>query len=188
MARKVSRTDVVDYQTWTERREQERERIMAIKAPRRVHVGEYLTFLFENTDTVRYQIQEMMRTEQIVKEDAIRHEIETYNELIGGPGQIGCVLLIEVPTPQERAVKLVEWLDLPRHLYAELEDGTRVRPTYDERQVGEKRVSSVQYLVFDTEGRVPVAMGSDLPALQVRAELSPEQRAAVEEDLNDLVS
>jgi hypothetical protein len=183
MARKVRREDIVDYQTWSDRRESERERIMAIKEPRRVHVGENLTFLFENTDTVRYQIQEMMRTEQIVKEDAIQHEIETYNELLGGAGDIGCVLLIEVETPQERAVKLVQWLDLPKHLYVELPDGTKVRPTYDERQVGEQRVSSVQYLVFETGGRVPVAVGSDLPALNVRAELNAAQRKAIEEDL-----
>ena len=185
MARKVTRKDIVDYQTWIERRDAEREKMMKVKAPRRVHVGDHLTFLFENTDTVRYQIQEMMRTEEIVKESAIQHEIDTYNELIGGPGEIGCVLLIEVETPEERAVKLVEWLDLPKHLYAELEDGTKIRPTYDERQVGETRVSSVQYLTFETGGRVPVALGSDLPALEIRSELNEEQRAAIEADLKD---
>lgn len=185
MARKVERKDIVDYQTWTERRDAERAKIMEIKAPRRIHVGDHLTFLFENTDTVRYQIQEMMRTEQIVKEDAIVHEIDTYNELIGGPGEIGCVLLIEVETAEERAVKLVEWLDLPQHLYAELEDGTKVRPTYDERQVGDTRVSSVQYLIFETGGRVPVALGSDLPALTIRTTLTDVQKAAIEEDLKD---
>lgn len=185
MARKVQRSDIVDYQTWNERRDAERTTMMEIKKPRRVHVGEHLTFLFENTDTVRYQIQEMMRAEQIVKEDAIVHEIDTYNELIGGPGQIGCVLLIEVETPEERAVKLVEWLDLPKHLYAELEDGTKVRPVFDARQVGDERVSSVQYLIFETGGRTPVALGSDLPALTIRAELTAEQRAAIDADLGD---
>ena len=185
MARKVERKDIVDYQTWIERRDAEREKMMKVKEPRRVHVGEHLTFLFENTDTVRYQIQEMMRAEEIVKEEAIQHEIDTYNELLGRPDEIGCVLLIEVETAEERAVKLVEWLDLPKHIYAELEDGTKVRPKYDERQVGETRVSSVQYMTFDTDGKVPVALGSDLPALEVRVELTDEQRRAIEEDLKD---
>jgi len=185
MARKVERTDIVDYQTWSERRDGERAKMMEVKKPRRIHVGEHLTFLFENTETVRYQIQEMMRTEEIVKESAIQHEIDTYNELIGGAGQIGCVLLIEVETAEERAVKLVEWLDLPKHLYAELDDGTKVRPVYDERQVGETRVSSVQYMIFETGGRVPVALGSDLPALSIREELTGEQQAAIEADLRD---
>ena len=47
--------------------------------PRRIHVGPYLTFLFENRETIRYQIQEMLLAERIVKEADIVHEIETYN-------------------------------------------------------------------------------------------------------------
>ena len=86
MVLRVRREEILDYQTYAEQREAIRQRVLAIKQPRRVHVGEVLTFLFENTDTVRYQIQEMMRTEQIVKDSAIRHEIETYNERLGDTG------------------------------------------------------------------------------------------------------
>ena len=82
------------------------------KEPRRIHLGEYLTFLFENTDTVRYQIQEMMKAEQIVKEEAIQHEIDTYNELLGSKGELGCVLLIEIADANERPQKLKDWLGL----------------------------------------------------------------------------
>ena len=80
-------------------------------------------------------------------------------------------------------MKLRELLELPQHLYVELADGRKVRATYDERQVGEDRVSSVQYLKFDTGGEVPVAVGSDLPALEVRAVLDATQREALREDL-----
>ena len=181
--RKVRREDIVDYQTWSDRRDQERPRILEIKRPRRVHVGDHLTFLFENTDTVRYQIQEMMRVERIVRESDIQHEIDTYNELLGDDGELGCVLLIEIDDPAVRDVKLREWIDLPRRLYAELEDGTRVRATYDPRQIGDERLSSVQYLKFDVRGRVPVALGSDLPELTVRATLDEAQRQALADDL-----
>lgn len=181
--RKVRRDEIVDYQTWADRRERELPRVLALKKPRRVHVGEHLTFLFENTETVRYQIQEMMRVERIVREADIQHEIDTYNELLGDEGELGCVLLIEVEDPDVRDVKLREWLRLPEHLYAELDDGTRVRATYDPRQVGDVRVSSVQYLKFGTGGRVPVALGSDLPALTARAALDDAQREALAADL-----
>jgi hypothetical protein len=183
MARKVERREILDYQTYSEQRDGIRAAVLEQKKPRRVHVGGYLTFLFENHDTVRYQIQEMMRAEQIVKEEAIVHEIDTYNELLGEDGAIGGVLLIEIDDPAERAVKLKEWLPLVEHLYAELEDGTRVRATYDPRQVGEERLSSVQYLKFDTGGQVPVALGSDLPALTVQQELDAAQREALRADL-----
>jgi hypothetical protein len=181
--RPVSREEIVDYQTWEEQRPGERAQIMKLKDARRVHVGEALTFLFETRDTVRYQVQEMMRAEQIVREKDIVHEIETYNELLGGPGELGCTLLIELDDPAERDRRLHEWKDLPSHLYARVEGGERVRASFDPRQVGEERLSSVQYLKFPTGGRVPVAIGADHPALQVEAELSEAQKQALASDL-----
>src|SRR5204863_1912966 len=139
---------------------------MAAKAVRRVHIGEYLTLLFENHLTMQYQVQEMVRTERMVKETDIKHEIDTYNELLGGQGELGCTLLIEIEDPAVRKEKLAQWWRLPEKIYLKTEDGTRIRATFDERQRGEDRVSSVQYLKFDTKQRVPVAVGVDMPELQ----------------------
>lgn len=183
MTRKIERNEIVDYQTYIDLRPEFRKEVLEAKADRRFHVGDYLTFLFENPLTVRYQIQEMMRIESLVREKEIQHEIDTYNELLGDAGELGFTLLIEIETPEERAVKLVEWLDLPKHLYAKLEDGTKVYASYDERQVGDDRVSSVQYMKFDTKGQTPIAIGSDLPALLVETPLSDENRAALTADL-----
>ena len=154
MTRSVQRSQIVDYATYADQRNAERQRIFAVKAPRRIHVGEVLTFLFENNDTMRYQVQEMMLAERIVKESAIQHEIETYNGLLGGPGELGCSLLIEIDDPRDRAEKLRRWLPLPKHLYVRLDDGSQVWATYDPSQVGEDRLSAVQYIKFDTQGRV----------------------------------
>ena len=160
-----------------------RAAILEAKRPRRVHVGEHLTLLFENTATIRYQVLEMVRAERMTREADIRHELTTYNELLGGRGELGATLLIELTDPALRDRKLREWLGLTDHLYLKLEDGAKVRPRFDARQVGEERLSSVQYLKFDVRGRVPVAAGSDLPALDVESPLSPEQRAALRQDL-----
>ena len=183
MTTPVTREELVDFETYREERVTYRPKVMAIKGPRRIHVGEYLTFLFENHETIRYQVQEMMLAERIVKEAEIRHELQTYNELLGGPGALGASLLIEIVSEAERNEKLTAWLALPRHLYAKLEDGTKIRATYDPRQVGDTRLSSVHYLRFPVGGNVPVALGSDLPGLQVEAALTQEQRAALREDL-----
>jgi hypothetical protein len=185
----VTRESLLDFVTYEERREEIRRRIFEVKAPRRVHVGGVLTFLFENTETIRYQIQEMMRAERLVKEADILHELETYNELLGGPGELGCTLLIEIDDPAERSRKLAAWLELPWHLYVSVPDGSgqgleKVYARFDERQVGEGRVSSVHYLRFDTGGRVPVALGADLRGqLEVEARLDAAQQAALAEDL-----
>ena len=73
----VPRSEIVDYQTWTDNRDGELERILKIKAPRRGAAGEHLTFLFENDDTILWQVQEMMRVERIVREKDIQHELDT---------------------------------------------------------------------------------------------------------------
>jgi hypothetical protein len=179
----VLRTELLDYQTYEEIRPGFREEVMAAKAARRIHVGQYVTFLFENTLTIRYQIQEMMRTERIVRERDIQHELETYNAVLGGPGELGCTLLIEIDDPAERPARLREWYALPAHVYARLEDGAKVYARFEEAQRDESRVSSVQYLKFPVGGRVPVAVGADLPALAAEAVLTAEQRAALADDL-----
>jgi hypothetical protein len=161
-----------------------RAEVLAIKAARRVHVGGVLTFLFENTATIRYQVQEMMRAERIVREADIRHELSTYNELLGAPGELGCTLLIEIEDAELRQQRLTEWIELPAALYARLSGDRLVRATCDERQVGETRLSSVHYLKFDVRGEVPRAIGSDHPALRAETELSPATRAALAEDLS----
>ena len=181
--RPVRREEIVDYQTYEDVRDEVRREAMAAKADRRVHVGAHLTFLFENTLTIRYQIQEMMRAERIVKERAIFHELETYNALLGGPGELGCTLLIEIDDPLVRSVRLKDWYDLPAHVYVRAEDGGKVRATFDEAQRGDGRLSSVQYLKFAVRGQAPVAVGVDLPGLTAETPLTPAQRAALAADL-----
>lgn len=183
--KRVERREIVDYVTYEEHRGAVRGSVMEAKAARRVHVGPHLTFLFENHKTILYQVQEMMRAERMVKEADIVHEIETYNELLGGPGEIGCTLLVELDDPAERAKELTRWLALPRHLYVKRADGTKTYARYDERQVGDTRVSSVQYLKFDVGRQAPVAVGCDHPDPELRHEatLSADQRVALQADL-----
>ena len=185
MTRPVGRDEILDLTAYEKARPGIREAMLAVKAPRRVHLGDALTFLFENRDTVRYQVQEMVRAERMVDEEAIAHELETYNELLGRQGELGAALLIEIDDPAERAVKLSDWMGLPGSLYVKTGSGRRVKATFDARQVGEERLSSVQYLKFDTGGEAPVAVGSDHPRLVAEVLLTPEQRQALTADLQD---
>jgi hypothetical protein len=184
--RKVARSQIVDYQTYEDGRETFRRRIIEeVKPPRRVHVGPCLTFTFENAETIRYQIQEMMRTERIVRESDIRHELETYNAVLGGDGELGCCLLIEVEDTSERprARVLAAWRALPDHVYVRFADGSIARARYDAAQVGDDRISSVQYMQFPVGARIPAAVGCDLPGLEAETPLRPEQVAALLADL-----
>lgn len=188
MPRLVQRQEILGLTAYEERRPAIQKRVLFEKARRRVHLGGDLTFLFENAETVRYQVQEMLRIEKRSDEGAVLHELSTYNELIGGPGELGCTLLIEIDDPREREAKLSAWLRLPEHLYLRCFDGLRVRASFDPRQVGERRVSSVHYLKFSLGAALPVALGCDLPGFGpegrgLEVELSLDQRNALQEDL-----
>lgn len=181
--RPVRREELLDLAAYERSRAEIRAAILEAKRVRRVHVAGVLTFLFENTATIRYQIQEMIRAERLTREEEVQHELETYNELLGGPGELGCSLLIEIPDPAERDRRLRDLLDLPARLYVQLEDGTKVRPSFDPRQMGTDRLSSVQYLKFGVRGGRAIAVGSDHPRLAGETVLDAEQRTALAEDL-----
>jgi hypothetical protein len=181
----VQRSEIVDYISYSETREAFQKEVFEAKARRRVHVGEWFTFLFENALTIRYQIQEMMRAEKIVREKDILHEIDTYNGILGGDGELGCSLMIEIDDPEERNLKLRAWIDLPKHVYAELPDGRKAYARFDEAQIGEERLSSVQYLRFPLGGETPLAIGIDLPGCEIKTFLTADQRSALQKDLGN---
>ncbi len=183
--KKVTREDVLDNSTYERMRDALRSRAMLEKKVRRIHLGEHLTFLFETTETMRIQVQEMLRIEGRSSEADIRHELDTYNALLGGPGELGCTLLVEFEEDRERDQKLRAWLPLVDHTFAVLPDGRRVSATFDRAQVGDERLSSVQYMKFAVGGVAPTAFAVDMadPPLRLEVVLTPEQRAALEADL-----
>jgi hypothetical protein len=180
---KVARSQILDLQRYEEARDDIRRRVMGMKEVRRIHLGDQLTFLFENADTIRYQVQEMCRAERLTRDEDVERELRTYNALLGGEGELGCTLMIEITARGARDEKLRAWRDLPEHLYLRLQDGRRVPATFDEGQRNDERLSAVQFLKFDTGGAAPVAIGTDFGPLAGEVELTDAQRDALTEDL-----
>ncbi|HMF41711.1 MAG TPA: DUF3501 family protein [Polyangia bacterium] len=181
--RHVQRSQILDRARYERTRSFSQTAVLEIKRKRRVHVGDCLTFLFENTTTIWYQIQEMIRAERIDREPDILHELATYNALLGGRGQLGCCLLIEIDDPVMRDRRLKEWRALPAYVYMRCEGGATVRPTVDPAQIDERRISAVQYLKFHLDDWRPISVGCDLPGLIAETTLSREQRDALNDDL-----
>lgn len=179
----VTRDQILDHVTYGEQREAIRASAMRAKDLRRVHAGPHLTFLFENPETVRYQVLEMVRAEQIVREADIRHELDTYNALLGQPGDLGCTLLIEVEDAAARPGLLRAWRDLPGTVQLLLEDGSHVGALWDEAQMDDERLSSVQFLRFPVGGRAPIGLQVTHPALRLEVVFSPATRQALAQDL-----
>lgn len=137
--------NIVDYEI---ERQSLRPAMMELKDRRRIRVGNHMTFLFENRETVRYQVQEMIRIERTVDLGAIRHEVETYNELIPRVGELSASLLVEYDTPEERAVALHDLLGLENHVWITVDGQPPVKARFDDRQISTDRISSVQYIKF----------------------------------------
>lgn len=169
-----------------------RKRMMDVKAARRVAIGDHLTLLFENHDTVLYQIQEMLRVERIAEPAAIAHEIATYNDLVGGSDEICATLLIEYADPAHRDARLRQLLGLEKHLALIVEGAGECRAQFDTRQMSEERISSVHYLQFELGKQLADAIRAgasvelqvDHPKMSERARLTSAQLAALVEDLS----
>jgi hypothetical protein len=123
------------------------------KERRRLTVGSHLTFIFENAQTVWYQVQEMIRTEKMTAREAVQHEVDTYNELIPAPGSLSATLLIEYAQSAERDAALKRLLGLERHLWLAL-GPARIAASFDDRQMSTERISAVQFVRFAPAGGI----------------------------------
>jgi hypothetical protein len=92
--RKLTVDDIVDHRAYERERPEFRAHIIDLKRRRRIALGELVTIVFENTDTMRFQVQEMARAERMLSDEAIAHEVATYNELIPEPGELSGTLFI----------------------------------------------------------------------------------------------
>jgi hypothetical protein len=104
--RHLALDDIADARAYEREREGFRDRIIAFKTIRRIPVGPVVTLVFENRDTIRFQIQEMARAERLLSDGAIQVELDTYNPLIPGPGELSATLYVELTSRAE----MEQWL------------------------------------------------------------------------------
>jgi hypothetical protein len=168
--RPIEADEILAYPDYQRVRERLRPLFIAEKNRRRITVADHLTLMFENSRTVWYQIEEMLLTERISEPAAVQHEIETYNELMPGGGELSATMMIEFEDPAERTVRLRELIGIDRHLWIAIE-ARRIPARFDIRQMSTERVSAVQFVRF------PIAIGRDRFLEQAR-----NGRVAIEVD------
>jgi hypothetical protein len=96
----ISPDSLLSLEAYARERNAYRARVIAHKKLRTVHVGEHVTLIFEDEQTVRYQVQEMLRIERIFEAEGIRGELEAYNPLIPDGRNWKATLLIEYRSPK----------------------------------------------------------------------------------------
>ena len=189
--KRVERNEILEIGQYEEIRESFRRRIIDLKRLRRVQLGSNFTVLFENRDTVLHQIQEMLRTERITREDAILHEIETYQDLIPAKDELSATIFIEYPEREERDRMLSALAGVESAFYLDVA-GSRTVARNETRGVLPDRTTAVHYVKFALGAATAnvlraagaaVAVGVDHPAYRAQAVLAPR---TVDELVRDL--
>jgi hypothetical protein len=142
----IALTDLLNIADYEKARPAFRKRVMDAKQNRRISVGPIMTFVFENRETVLFQIQEMMRTERLVHDDQIQHEIETYRRLLPSKNELSATLLIEITEKDEIRPKLDSLVGLPNDSVFLLIGDMEIPTIFDEEQSEDGRISAVQYV------------------------------------------
>jgi len=124
--RLLETSEILNLVEYERVREARRRELIAIKRPRRVSVGRHLTFVFENRETVWFQIQEMVRAERIVDEAKIAEEVEVYNSLLPRPGELAATMLIEITDAAQIKPVLDKLLGIDTRDYVKLTVGPHV--------------------------------------------------------------
>ncbi len=191
--RPVTLDDVLGLERYESLRDEIRRRTIELKRNRRVPVGDSITFVFENHDTMFFQVQEMLRAERITDLDAIREELEVYNALLPLPGQLSATMLIEITDRVDIEKRLLGLLGIDETVRLEVGEQV-VAAEFEPGRSREDRLSAVQYVrfPFSPPARVafldperPAGLVVDHRNYRARTPLAGGVRASLIEDLRD---
>lgn len=147
--RAITLQDVMPYADYERQRDAYRSRIIALKQRRRISVGPVVTLVFENRETLQFQIQEMIRVEHIVDPAKVQDELDVYNALLPSPHELSATLLIEIT----EEAKMKEWLDRFMGLdhgetVAIVAGNERVYGVFEGGHSHETKISAVHFVRF----------------------------------------
>ncbi len=183
--------EVVPLELYGAIRDDYRRAVIIHKRARRVAVGPSLTLVFEDRETLRFQVQEMLWVERIEEPARVQHEIDVYNELIPGARELSATLFIEITEPGRIRAELDRLIGIDEHVALVLGEGpgARVVPAcFDAKQFEEDRISAVQYIRFTLDAddasaladtSVPAALRVAHPAYAHETPLSAAVRASL---------
>jgi hypothetical protein len=188
----MTRDEIRSKDEYEKARPDFRRRVMRIKDLRRVLVGQHCSIHFESRDTLLYQVQEMLRAEDSwQRPGAVEDELEAYNPLVPGPGELSATIMFEYETPEERAEHLPRFVGIDRHVWLHIGEADPLLAEFDAGQIDEHKVSSVQYIkwkldderqrLLEKEGTV-VRIVIDHPHYEAQAVLSEQARDEIKRD------
>ena len=189
----VARDELLNLHEYEKVREARRQEVIDLKRRRRVQVGRYLSFVFENHATVWFQIQEMIRAERIVDDARVDDELTVYNGLLPESGELAATMFIEIGDPAAVKPVLDGLLGIDTRDYVRMEVGAHVivgrfETGHSDEELG--KLSAVHFVRFALPAEVrrefarsAVALVVDHPNERARTVLAPEVKTSLAEDL-----
>jgi hypothetical protein len=192
---RITRDSLMTLEAYARERPQFRNRVIAHKKDRTLHLGEHVTLIFEDELTIRYQVQEMLRVERIFEEAGIQDELDAYNPLVPDGGNWKATMMIEYPEVEERQRMLAKLIGIESRVWVQVEGHARVHAIADEdlERENEEKTSSVHFLRLEldhamagaTKRGARLAAGIDHPQYRVVIdELPAALRSSLAGDLN----
>lgn len=189
--RKLEPNDLWSLADYEKARDDFRRRIIELKKPRRIQVGPLLSFIFENRDTVVFQVQEMLRAENVTAPERVQEELDIYNTMLPEDGQLSATLFIEVTDAGRLPQEMGRLQGLDEAVFLEVA-GERIQAVFERGRAKEEALSTVQYVRFTLTpgqseafraGKQPVALVVEHPNYGARSVLSEEATQALGKDL-----
>ncbi len=194
MMNKLTRADLFSLERYAEVRPEFRARVMSHKQNRQLPIGDHATLYFEDTLTMQYQVQEMLRIERIFEAAGIEEELEAYNPLIPDGDNWKATFMLEYPDEDERRDALTRLVGIEDKVWMRVDGFDPVWAIADEdlERADEGKTSSVHFMRFQlSPGMVDAARagkaisaGIDHPEYNaVVAPIAENIRASLAEDL-----
>ena len=189
----IERSSLLTLEAYSKIRKSSRTEAIAHRRLRTVHLGEHLTLQFEDEQTIRRQIQEMLHIEKIFDEDGIQGEIDAYAPLVPDGSNWKATMLLEYPDPNERKRELARLIGVEDRMFVEVEGQPRVYAIADEDldRENEEKTSSVHFVRFEFSAAqrqairagAAVKLGCDHPNYPAHLQIAPETLASLAGDL-----
>jgi len=176
----LTRDDLFSLEEYAQKRADFRARVMAHKRPRQVHLGPNATLYFEDSLTMQYQIQEMLRIEKIFEKEGIQEELDAYNPMIPDGSNWKATFMVEYEEVEERKVALAKLIGVEDKVWVQVKGFDKVFAIADEdlERDTEEKTSSVHFLRFElmpdmveaAKGGADIAMGIEHENLSVEVD------------------
>ncbi|MDT8999016.1 DUF3501 family protein [Paucibacter sp. APW11] len=147
----ITRDSLMTLEAYAKYRKLHQEELLAHRQLRRVQLGEHLSLQFEDEETVRYQIQEMLRLQRIFEEDGINSELDAFAPLVPDGSNWKATLMLEYADPAERRCGLERLLGIEDRVFVEIDGSQRIYAIADEdlSRGSSMKGSAVHFLRFE---------------------------------------